>query len=654
MDFFDRQEAARKRTKWLVLCFTMAVLAIIASVYLAIAGYMLRGHYNPNSPAWLWDPDLFLVVAAGCLCVIGGGTLYKLIELRQPGSAVAASLGGTPVSPNTADPDERKLLNVVEEMAIASGTPVPAVYLLQGENSINAFAAGHAMEDAAVGVTRGCIRLLSRDELQGVVAHEFSHILNGDMRLNLRLMGVVHGLLCLALVGRFILDMSPRSGRRSGSSRDKGANVLPLLGLALLVLGYIGVFFGRLIKSGVSRQREFLADAAAVQFTRNPSGLAGALKKIGGLAIGSRIGSPVAEEASHLFFGNALAQSWFGLMSTHPPLVERIKAIDPQFDGQLVSVGLVEGEPEGLEALSGGVSSRLSGSAPRSQGAPGARPRGVVAAGLVPSIGEPGPGHLRYAASLLADLPQPLVEAAREPFGATALVYSLLLAPDEAMRASQLTFVDQRSTVEMGQETRRLIASVVTLTPGTKLALMDLALPALRQMSAEQYLGFSEVVHSLVEMDREMDLFEYTLLKVIVRRLDPHFRSQRPAVIQYYALRPLLGDCAVLLSALAHVGQEDAAQKLRAFQTGAARLRTAEPGLALLDYADCGLEPVDTALNHLCQAAFSIRRIVLDACAYTAASDGFLQENELQLLRAIADALDCPMPPVVSMTGDSQ
>ncbi len=651
MDFFDRQEAARKRTKWLVLCFALAVVAIIASVYLVLAPVFLRAHFTPASPAWIWNPELFLVVTAGCLCVIGGGTLYKLIALRQPGSAVAASLGGTPVSPNTDDPDERKLLNVVEEMAIASGTPVPAVYLLHEEKSINAFAAGHAMEDAAVGVTRGCIRLLTRDELQGVVAHEFSHILNGDMRLNLRLMGVLHGLLCLALIGRVILDISPGPRRRSGSGRDGWGNLVLLVGLVLLVLGYIGVFFGRLIKSGVSRQREFLADAAAVQFTRNPSGLAGALKKIGGLALGSRIASPVAEEASHLFFGNALAESWFGLMSTHPPLVERIKALDPQFDGRLVPVGPVEGEPEDMDSLSGRVPTRLRGSAPPPLGGSGGRLGGVAAAGLVPSIGEPGSGHLRYAAGLLADLPPPLVEAAREPFGATALVSSLLLAPEEAMRASQLTYVDQHSTPVMGQEARRLSAAAVTLASGTKLALMDLALPALRQMSGEQYLRFSEVVHGLVEMDREVDLFEYTLLKVIVRRLDPHFRSQRPAVIQYYTLRPLLRDCTVLLSALAHVGQEDAVQKQRAFQAGVARLRTTEPGLALMDYGDCGLGPVDTALDHLCQAAFSIRRSALDACAHTAASDGFLQENEVQLLRAIADALDCPMPPFVSLAG---
>ena len=234
-------------------------------------------------------------------------------------------LGGRLVNPAQPDPDERKLLNVVEEMAIASGIPVPQVYVLPEEKGINAFAAGHSTSDAVVAVTQGALRLLTRDELQGVIGHEFSHILNGDMRLNLRLMGLIFGILCLAVIGRVLLHVR-------GGGKDK--NPLPLLGLVLVLMGWVGVFFGRLIQAAVSRQREFLADASAVQFTRNPAGLAGALKKIGGLSYGSKLKNAHAGEASHMFFGNGMGGSFLGLMETHPPLAERILALEPDFDGE--------------------------------------------------------------------------------------------------------------------------------------------------------------------------------------------------------------------------------------------------------------------------------------------------------------------------------
>jgi Zn-dependent protease with chaperone function len=323
MNFFEHQDRARRNTKWLVVYFIAAVALMIAAIYAVFAAAFLRGGGS------FWHTELFAGVALGTVFVILCGSLTKTLALRQGGSAVASMLGGRPINTNTTDPDERKLLNVVEEVAIASGISVPTVYLLPEEEGINAFAAGRSPADAVIGVTRGCMTLLTREELQGVIAHEFSHVLNGDMRLNVRLIGLVFGIFCLSQIGRILIRTS---GRRSGGSK-KGGNPLPLIGIALMIIGAIGVFFGRLIKSAVSRQREFLADAAAVQFTRNPAGLAGALKKIGGLLHGSRIDNAHAEEASHLFFSNALASSWSSLMATHPPLAERIKRLDPSSMG---------------------------------------------------------------------------------------------------------------------------------------------------------------------------------------------------------------------------------------------------------------------------------------------------------------------------------
>ena len=326
MDFFDRQDKARRSTKLLVFYFVTGVVLLIVTLYIAVTLIFFgvssrthRGYRNPyevsegQQQASLWNPKLFLGVAVGTLAIIGIGSAFKTMELSQGGSVVASMMGGRLINSNTADPDERKLVNVVEEMALASGVPVPKIYVMDNERGINAFAAGHTTSDAVVAVTRGCMQLLSRDELQGVIGHEFSHILNGDMRLNLRLMGIIFGIICLAVIGRVLLYAR-------GGGQDR--NALPLLGLALIIIGGVGVFFGQLIQAAVSRQREFLADASSVQFTRNPAGLAGALKKIGGLAYGSKISNAHAGEAWHMFFGNGLGNSLVRPHG-HAPAVDR-------------------------------------------------------------------------------------------------------------------------------------------------------------------------------------------------------------------------------------------------------------------------------------------------------------------------------------------
>ena len=336
-NFFENQDAARRNTKRLVLLFCLAVVAIAGMLYLLAV--LLTGVEQPDpntgqmviSPLW-WQPDLALGVAIATVIVVGGGSLYKIAQLRGGGAVVAEALGGALIPPGTRDADERRLLNVVEEMAIASGIPAPPVYLLKDEQGINAFAAGFAPGDAVIGVTRGCVQRLSRDELQGVIAHEFSHILSGDMGLNIRLMGVIHGILIIGIIGYFLLRSSLYSGSsRRSNSRDNSGMAIVAAGLGLMVIGFLGTFFGNLIKASVSRQREFFADASAVQFTRNPGGIAGALKEIGGYEGGSILESPNAPEASHLFFSQGLRGGLQMLFATHPPLEERILRLDPNW-----------------------------------------------------------------------------------------------------------------------------------------------------------------------------------------------------------------------------------------------------------------------------------------------------------------------------------
>ncbi len=637
MDFFQRQDIARKNTKRLVVYFALAVIGIVLSVYLAamlaFAGVKAKQHrytdYDSNQPQiTIWQPQVFFGVAAGVLAIIGLGSAYKISALSAGGSTVAESLGGRLVASNTTDPDERKLLNVVEEMSIASGTPMPQVFVLDAESGINAFAAGHTTSDAAVTVTRGCLRSLKRDELQGVIGHEFSHILNGDMKLNLRLMGILFGIVSLVTIGRILIRF-----RSSG----KNQNPLPLFGLALIIIGAIGAFFANLIQAAVSRQREFLADASAVQFTRNPSGLSVALQKIG--SAGSELDSDHAQEASHMFFANGLKSSFFSAFATHPPLEERIKAIDPTWDGKFQAIKpFTETEPL-----------KKSSTQPRSPfppilGMP--QMAGLAAAAVLPNLGAPTPLHLRYAEQFRDAIPEDIKLATREPLAAAALIYALLLDEDAALRRTQLDELTRRFP-NVQPKVVALAPAVTPLATHARLPLVNLALPALRQLTAADFKTFSDTLKWLIESDGEVDLFEFTLQKIIQRHLASQFGETRRDVVQFYSIKPLVPDCAVLLSALAHAGSDDAAQQQRAFVAGAPYLRATD-GLGFYPPENCSLAEIDAALERLAQAAPQIKKNLLEAAVQVVGADGVIVEHEAELLRAVADTLDCPIPPFVT------
>ncbi|HEX5219732.1 MAG TPA: M48 family metallopeptidase [Verrucomicrobiae bacterium] len=648
MDFFERQDKARRNTKWLVFYFIAAVVLIVASVYLALlfifhsASNFQHGSQPPVFA--LWNPKLFLLAASGTLAIITCGSLFKTAQLSSGGSAVAESLGGRLLNTNTNDPAERKLLNVVEEMAIASGVPMPQVYVMDDEQGINAFAAGHTLNDAVIGVTRGCITTLKRDELQGVIGHEFSHILNGDMRLNLRLMGIIFGILCLAVIGRILLHSR-------GSSRGK--NPLPIIGLVLILFGWIGVLFGRLIQSAVSRQREFLADASAVQFTRNPAGLSGALQKIGALAQGSQMQSEHAAEASHLFFGNPMTSSLFNVFATHPPLEERIRAIDPGWDGKFPDV--LKATLEESESVVGEPKKPRSAFPPIIPGFPAgvaglASAASVSTESILPSLGNPTPQHLRYAVELRDSLPENIRAAAHHPQQACALLFSMLLSDDSNLRASQLEQLAQRTSSEISNQAAALWPEVSTIRRRARLPVVNLALPALDRLTADEFRRFNEALTWLIRSDRRIVLFEFVLQKIIQRQVEARFANQKPTAIQFYSIRPLVPDCAVLLSALAHSSHPDPTEVAKAFQTGVPYLRTGDVALRMLPSDQSGLADVSKSLDRLALATPQIKKNLLDACAHVVGADGLIHENEAELLRGIAETLDCPMPPFIPPT----
>jgi Zn-dependent protease with chaperone function len=639
-DFFERQDAARRNTTRLVVLFVLAVLAIVASIDLLLVVALSFAAAEPLARGIDWslayDPAVLGLALAGTLLVVGGGSLFKIAQLRRGGRVVAEHLGGRLLNPDSTDPAERQVLNVVEEMAIASGMPAPPVYLLDQEDGINAFAAGFTPGDAVIGITRGSATRLSRDELQGVVAHEFSHILNGDMRLNIRLIGLLHGILIIGMLGYFLLRMTAFSGRRGVRSRQQG-NPLPLLaiGLGLTVVGFLGTFFGNVIKAAVSRQREFLADASAVQFTRQPDGIAGALKKIGAAAQGSAIRNPNAPEASHMFFGKATS-GLSALFSTHPPLGQRIRRIDPAWDGTFPEATALPPPATAAPAAAGAAG--FAGSA----AAPAATPdmRRAVA-----QVGQPDPSHLRYAARLLDGLPAAVTRAAHESYGARAVVYALLLDADEGSRQAQLAHLARAADPGVYAEVLRLVPAIRSVEVKARLPLVEISLPALRALTPAQYRVFRQNVEALVQADERIDLFEWALQRILLHDLEAHHAGTAPPRVRYRTIVSLERQCELLLSVLAHAGHRDEAAAERAF--GQARDRLNLPGMRLRRREECRLGALDTALADLEGASPQVTRQILEAAVACIAADRQVTATEAELLRAVSASLGAPMPPLV-------
>ena len=639
MDFFESQDNARRKTVILTLYFILAVLFLIIGVYAAIVFAWIS--YN-ESIMGLWHPAIFMWVASGVIIIVLLGSTFKIAALSKGGESVAEMLGGMPVDPNTNDPDQRRLLNVVEEMAIASGVPVPRVYLLREEKGINAFAAGYTPGSAVIAVTQGCLKELTRDELQGVIAHEFSHILNGDMRLNIRLIGIIAGILIVGVIGRVIVRGSSSRRFRSSGKKGGGGGAIVIMGLIIMIVGYIGVFFGKLIKSAVSRQREFLADASAVQFTRNPSGIAGALRKIGSGQAGSRINNVHADEASHLFFGNGLAKPFLNLLATHPPIKERIRRIDSSYAADDKKLVLKESVID-QESLAPGVSSFASKVYPVS----GEPDRVILPPEELTSIvGSPQPQHIDFAARLLSDLPSKVGEAMREPFVARAVIYCLLLNREESVRKRQLELLREKADPAVIRETEMLMPVIDTIDTGYRLPLVDLAIPAIKLLSPGQYESFRKNVKNLVEADKKISLFEYTLQRVLIRYLDPVFKKIPPPPVKYHVIDQVQVECLILLSILAWRGNDETFVAEESFRRGIAELNI-EGKPSLLDRQKCGLNALDSALDRLALSSPQIKKKVLKACIASISADSIITVDEAEILRSVADTLDCPIPPII-------
>ena len=623
MNFFEHQVVARRAGTRLIVLLVLAVVCIVGAVDWVM--WMLTHSWR-----------MLAFTSGVTVIVIVFGSLYRIASLSGGGEAVAQEMGGSPVPPDTLDPTLRRLRNVVEEISIASGVPVPKLYVLENEVAINAFAAGYTPSDAVVAVTRGALDRLNRDELQGVIAHEFSHILNGDMRLNIRLIGVLFGILMVSLIGRKLLEYG-----RFGGSRNRSGGGLLIAALVALVIGYVGLFFGRMIKAGISRSRERLADASAVQFTRQTTGLAGALKKIAGLDDGSRLQDRGnAEEVSHMLFGDGIGFS--GLFATHPPLMERIRALEPGFvDARLAQLQAQwrATPPDGMQedlvlGLSAGGQAHLPQAASQLQVAP----RQVSA-----QVAMPATDDYQRADAITTAMPEALRDLARGRDTVMPLLLAMLLAADEALQTEQQKIIQSALGEGVAEQALRIHQQLTAdLHPALRLPLAALAFPVLRLRPRPQLNGFLQTVHAVIHADAQVSLFDYCLGKLLdvqVREaLDParyaRFGRNKPGNVR--------NEFATLLAVVAHYGNRDPAAAKRAYLAGLQRVLPRDH----LPYAPPtqgvqALEAVWAPLDALDPLA---KQVMVEAITEAISSDGCVTVAEAELLRTICGVLHCPLP----------
>jgi Zn-dependent protease with chaperone function len=677
VDFYSRQAAARGQTRWLVIAFVLSLLAVtlaldlVAFFAFGVTHRDLDGQRVPMGPLQyvLTNPGTAFAWTLFILGGLGLASMYKSLELRGGGGVVARSLGGIRIGRDTADIKRKRLVNVVEEMAIASGVPMPEIYVLEQEAGINAFAAGHTPANAAITVTQGALDNLNRDQLQGVIAHEFSHILNGDMRLNIQLMGWLFGLFVVALVGRLIVNFSPRDRR--------GVGGMIAAGLAVMVLGYVGLFFGRLLQAAVSRQRERLADASGVQFTRNPDGLKDALIKIAVLPDGSAITAADAEQAAHMFFAEGLSRAF----ATHPPLLERIKEIDPHFnpkDLPQIAADLQRKADlaDTLAAASarpstapeaprpGNLATQLSGlGRSMTQGAGAAVPAAVLASagaaavgpgGVAPAaaaatavaaqVGRPETMHIEQAKAMRLALPEGFRHFSESSGHAQALVLALLLSRDPAVRQRQLEILTQQlgaANVAVVEEAAPLADS---LGPMLRLPALQQIFPALRRTTPQQRRALGRIANDLIYADSRLDVFEFCLAKLLESLLDDELNARTPH--GKLSLEDAQNELFVLFVTLAQLGAHDDQSARVAYEAGMSSLfPMRRPEYSHLpDWP----ERLSAALPRLESLHPFAKKAVIEALVKAIASDDVMTVEESELLRAVCALMHCPLPVLVA------
>ncbi len=641
MNFFSAQQSARRSTLLLGLLFFIAIIMLLILSNLFLFEYLYFERYSSftfsvNQLAQVYDQNLAILLSAAIFGFIVIGSFYKLMTLLSGGSVIAQSVGGVVIPRSSADPKHQKVLNIVQEMAIASGMPTPQIYLLN-EGGINAFAAGWKISNAVIGITQGALDKLNRDELQGVIAHEFSHIFNGDMKINIRLIAVLHSILLIGLMGRFALRTLRFGHPTRRSKKGNGGNIMLVIlsiGIVMTIVGYTGTFFGNWIKSLISRQREYLADASAVQFTRNSAGIANALKKIGGSTSGSRLLSASADEYSHGYF--AVSDSWthFFSFDTHPPLKDRIKRLQPSWNGKFITTKPPKTNKNKTDKNDPHKSAIAKGLAIN------------AVLNSLDSIGQISNDRIDLAKQWQQSIPDFVHLYTEQTSGSRLLIFALLLDKKETIAKQQLEVIEQYQT-KGAKEVTWLATNLKKLNQGNTLNIIDMALPSLQLMSKNQFLVFKGVIKQLIKADKKIDLNEWCIQRMLLQHLKTHYGLRKKPIQSYFVLGSARKPIEIILSLLSYLEHKDKPEDA-AFSFDVAKKSINALAFNQIDIKDISLKALDQAVDQIEQLKPPLKQKFLTAATHCIAHDRTIKNQSYEILRAIASCIDTPLPPIYS------
>lgn len=633
MNFFEYQDKARLNTKLLILLLVIAVIFIILAINAAIALYLIFGVEEFNKAQL---PQILLYSSIIVILFVLFFSLFKKIKLAKGGTYVAQNLGAVELDYTTKDFKEKQLINVVEEMAIASGTPVPKIFILEEEN-INAFAAGHNIDDAVVAVTRGALEKFNRDELQAVIAHEFSHIFNGDMRININLMALLFGIIAISHFGRSIIE-----SRYYSRDRNSDASKIIIVGLVLMIIGYIGVFFGKIIKALISRQREYLADASSVQFTRNPKAIANALKKIGADFEHQEIKSAKAEEYSHAFFSQISPSQFFSkLFATHPPLDQRIKRVEPNWNGEFEAEILQNSNNEFSDTQNNNSNNKQQMASIAST---------IMASAMInkiENIGNINQDSIDNAHNLIQNIPTKIIDYIHDLKTTQLVIFASLIAKKkESLIEKQLQYLKTNYESNLATKNIEVIQDCYDFFYNNnrkiRLAVIELAFLGLKQMSEEQYLKFKEICNWLIKSDGKISLSEWCIKKIIFKTLDRNFNYQDQIADSKYHINDVANEVSVILSLLANIGKRNEDDSNDKFNLAIKEFKLSRK-IKLLTKTETNFKAVSQSFKKLTMLKAKDKEIFLKLCVRCASSDDVITNAESELLQAIAAILDCPI-----------
>ena len=633
MDFFEHQDQAKKKTKRLVFFFVLAVILIIATLNTAafIAGNQ-SGQFKLTVQQYLvslW----FVGVTVATLVIILLGSLIRSLQISGGGHSVAKMVNARSIEMNTKDKLERRLINVVEEMSIASGMPVPSLFIMDEEMGMNAFVAGLVPSDTVLVVTKGLLENLNRQELQGVVAHEFSHIFNADMRMNVRLIAILGGILALGQLGYFLLRSMRYSRHRRSSSSNSNNNQLGMVimgaAVVLLIVGYIGLFFGRLIKAAISRQREFLADASAVQYSRDSMGIANALYRIKTNGKGSLLQSSHAEDMSHMCFGTALKFTAFSnMLATHPPLDERIKTLVPHYRPDKSSDS--ESAPVYEDSAIAGFSSNQTAADSMEINSPEQ---------LVAQIGQMQPEQLSQAKTIRESIPEQLIEAAHNTDLVILAILAIITAGSDGEIEQLLTSVSRRLTTNQLDLLKNYTQLAYNLPNKAVLPLVEIAMPSLKQLDDDQKKNMLACSSLLITADKKINPFEFFLYALLRKNLSQKDKGFSNSIFRKY--KPVLEDIQYLISILAE------ASGCRTTELVGSAMASFAPSWKLPDTLPTyDASQLNKSLLRLNRLSPLLKKPLMQTLAEIVMYDGKLLSDEIDLLRATGIYLECPIPPL--------